>query len=174
MKRLAVLLAASAVLSACGVTRLVPKGDPAEAPVALPEPGAPKPVAGLDWRIVTDADHALLAYGPGSGADDKLLLTCAKGSGKVSVWRPNAEGATSGTVTLRNGTAQGSFLASAQPSPIAADGQTLAFNASTLDPVMQAFWKRGWLDLVDGDTVTHMTPHNGAGTIKAFFGFCSD
>jgi hypothetical protein len=176
MKRTVLILSVATTMVAlggCGVTRLVPKGDPASAPMAVAEPGAPKPTAGQDWRLVTDADHALLAYGSGSGADDKLMLTCAKGSGQVSVWRPNAEGAASGSVTVRSGTAQGTFLAVAQPSPVGGGGQTLAFNASTLDPIMQAFWKRGWLDLVDGDTVTHMSPQPGNNVVRSFFSFCA-
>jgi uncharacterized protein YceK len=167
MKRLVLTLAALVALGGCGAPKMFRKA---------PKPAADAAAAASanlgDWRMTTTGTQAILVFGT-EGGEPVLFLTCENGSGQVSIWRPIAEGA-GNTLTLRSGTAQSSYLASPQTSPLDSGKTALALPASALDPVLQAFWKRGQLDLVDGETVTHLNARGGPEQIKPFFAFCAE
>ena len=72
---------------------------------------APAPAAGLDWVMTADGDQAKLAYGAAGSDDVRLVITCAKGSGKVSIRRTLSADQAGSPAVLKRGAAEGLLLA---------------------------------------------------------------
>ncbi|MBS0294868.1 MAG: hypothetical protein JSR45_01065 [Proteobacteria bacterium] len=167
------LLAAAAMLAGCASARkaLTPSASKT-IEVAPPEPGAPKPTAGMDWTYAPVGTNAALTYGA-AGGQPKLLLACAQKSGSVTVGEPGAAAAVN-RITLISGSAKATVLAGAQPSPSDPSQMVLSAKFSTLDPIMQAFAHRRWIALpLEGDKVDNLVAHpEGAVAVREFFDFC--
>jgi hypothetical protein len=181
MTRVILLAGVALSLAACGHRdNLKPQAAKLLAPaVAAPSAllVAPTPQKGLDWFMTTQGDQAKLAYGP-ANADASMMLTCAKGSGKLAVTRvaPADQAGDPPILGLASGTAKGRWLATAQPAPAQAGAVQLSVAATTTDPAMDAFQRNGWLTPIGPDgkpAGPGMAPHSGGeAAVKHFFVFC--
>jgi hypothetical protein len=168
MKRAILLLAAASLLAACAH-----RGELANGPVVAA--GAPKATKGLDWRFAPVGDDAALTYGATGGGDVKLMLACGHHSGSVTIGEPVAnlpEGAKS--LVLVSGSVKSVDLGTIQSLPSDPDRQVLAAKFTMLDPIVQAFWSRGWISVpIGSDHLAHLVPHAGNRAVKTFFSFCN-
>jgi hypothetical protein len=181
MKHVFLLAGVALALAACGHRdNLKPQAARLLAP-ALVAPSAalatPTPVKGLDWFITTEGAQAKLAYGP-ANADASMMLTCAKGSGKLAMTRlaPADQAGDPPILALASGSAKGRWLATAQPAAGQAGAVELSVTTTTTDPAMDAFMRNGWLTPITPDgkpSGPGMAPHSGGeSAVKQFFTFC--
>lgn len=179
MKRVVVIAFAGAALAGCAShsTYKPPAAKllrPA-APSAAATLSQPAPVAGLDWFVVNTGGEAKLAFGRPNSDDVRLMMVCAKGSGKVTMSRTvaAADAGETPTLYLGSGSARGKWLASARPSADQAGHVDLTVKTSTTDPAIDAFQRNGWISAIQADGKTEgMAPHPGENAVRRFFDFC--
>lgn len=140
-----------------------------EAPAPSPAP-PPAPVAGYDWIARVEPDGASLAYGLAESDDVPLMLACAPGERRVEITRP--AGAAAPSLTLSAGEATLTVPVGNEPSQLH-DGVFLVGQASTAEPMLQAFRRTGWLWLHEDGGRHGLAGHPGAlPGIERFFQAC--
>lgn len=140
-----------------------------EAPVPPPEQ-PPAPVAGYDWIAQVEPDAASLAYGVAESDDVPLMLACAPGRRRVEITRP--ADAARPSLTLSVGEATLTVAVESEPSQLH-DGVFLVGQASTAEPMLQAFRRTGWLWLHEDGARHGLAGHPGAlPGIERFFQAC--
>lgn len=177
MTRWTLILTGACLLAACGGPPISPQPTaPLGAKEAAPEPelSAPRPAPGLDWHFQHDGAYGKLTYGPKDSDDVRLILTCSPKSGQVTVAHSvaAAQAGTPPTLTLVSGTAKAVWLATTRPSPQDAGSTELSATASTTDPVLRAFARRGWVTVVTGPQIEGLAPQPGTQAVRQFFDFC--
>ena len=174
MKRTILLLAAASLLSA-GLGACMHHGPRvALGKKAVVMAGAPKAVAGMDWRFAPEGENAALIYSGEKGGDVKLMLACTHKSGEVSIGQPVGdlpEGARS--LTLVSGSVRSTDAGEVMAAPSNPDLQVLTVKMNTMSPIVQAMETRGWVSVPNGsDRLVHMVPHPGNRAVHQFFAFC--
>lgn len=178
MKRvIAVALAASAV-AGCAHHGGKPPAAKLLRPATVSPSAAlttPTPVNGLNWFMTNEEGTAKLAYGAANSDDARLILTCAKGSGKLSVSRtvtPEEAGAPA-ILALTSGSARGRWLASTAPAADQAGRTQLTVALTTSEPAIEAFQRNGWVSAVNADGKSEgMAPQLGGTAVRRFFDYC--
>jgi hypothetical protein len=135
----------------------------------------PTPVSGLDWFVSNEDGKAKLAYGAPNSDDVRMMMTCAKGSGKLSVTRTVTaqEAGTPPILALASGSARGRWLATAAPADDQAGRTQLTIALTTSEPMMEAFQRNGWIEAMNADgKKVGMAPQTGDTAIRRFFDFC--
>ncbi|HYF22125.1 MAG TPA: hypothetical protein VD929_01890 [Caulobacteraceae bacterium] len=165
MNRALLILGLSAALSACGVLR-----DVASPPAA----GAPDPQAGRDWIYAADGGTGRLAFGTPQSDDVALMMSCAQGSGRVTVQAnlPQELAGSPPKLTLVSGSTRATFLASAEASQLEAGNVFLTAQTRARDPVLVAFRRNGWIGISRGDTTDRFAPQPGTSAVGQFFAYC--
>jgi hypothetical protein len=177
MKRvIAIALAAGAVAGCAHNAR--PPAAKLLRPAAVSPSAAlatPTPVSGLDWYMTNEDGTAKLAYGAANSDDVRMMMTCAKGSGKLSITRTVTaqEAGTPPILGLVSGSARGRWLATSAPAANQADHTELTVALTTTEPTIDAFQRNGWISAINADGKTEgMAPHPGENAVRRFFDFC--
>lgn len=181
MKRVIVLTAAALALAGCAhrATNRPPAAKLVAPALSAPSAAltAPAPAKGLDWFADLQGAQGKLAYGAPHSDDVRLMLTCAKGSGKVTVDQPAAPPAAGAPalLSIASGSARARWLAEAKPLETAPGQVMLTVTVNSTEPVMDAFQRNGWIIGLTADGKPDgagMAPHGGDGAVKRFFEFC--
>lgn len=133
------------------------------------------PVSGMSWFLTEDGDQAKLAYGRSASEEVKLALACHKGSGKLSLTRFVAadQAGTPPVLTLGSGSARGHWLAETKPAADQAAATALTVDMTTTEPMIDAFMRNGWVDVILADgKLEGMTPQPGDTAVRRFFDYC--
>jgi hypothetical protein len=179
MKRvIAVALAAGAVAGCASHSGYKPPAAKLLRPASTSPSAAltaPVPASGLSWFMVNEEGKAKLAYGAANSDDVRLMLTCAKGSGKLTVSRMVAADQAGATpiLTLGSGSARGRWLAKAEPATDQAGRTQLVVDMTTTEPAIDAFERNGWVSAINADgKVEGMAPQPGDTAVHRFFDYC--
>jgi hypothetical protein len=177
MKRVIAFALAAGALAGCAHNARPPAAKLLRPATVSPSAAlaAPVPASGLNWFLADEDGSAKLAYGAASSDDVRLMMTCAKGSGKVSVSRtvtPKDAG-TPPILALASGSARGRWLAAATPAADQ-DGHTqLTVAMTTTEPTLEAFQRNGWIEAVNADGKSEgMAPQPGDTAVRRFFNYC--
>lgn len=161
--RLLLIVAVAGLATACSTTREA-------APVTMASSGSPAPVAGYDWFFHPEATEAKLVYGVETSDDQRLGLTCDKGSGRLEITANAPHGVRE--IHLESGGETERFRAEGEPSELT-DGDFLTAQAATTTPVFLRFRRVGWLAQWEGQKRETYVPHPAASPdIERFFAFC--
>lgn len=179
MKRvIAVALTAGAVAGCAGHATYKPPAAKLLRPASTSPATAliaPTPAAGLSWFMVNEEGKAKLAYGAANSDDVRLMLTCAKGSGKLTVTRTIATEEVGATpiLTLGSGSARGRWLAKSAAAADQAGRVQLTVDMTTTEPAIDAFERNGWVTAINADGKTvGMAPQPGDTAVRRFFDYC--
>lgn len=112
-----------------------------------------------------------LAYGRANSDDFRLAMTCAPGSGKLSLLQAATPGAT--TIILESGGDTERFAALREPAGVV-DGDVLVADSPAAIPVFQRFRTLGWLATWQGQRREVLAAHPATrSVVETFFAVCA-
>jgi hypothetical protein len=161
--RMLVVVGLGALAAACSTA-------PGTAPAMMASSGSPTPVPGYDWFFHPEPTEAKLVYGVETSDDQRLGLTCEKGSGRVEITTNAPHGVRE--IHLESGGETERFRAEGEPAELG-EGDYLTAEAVTATPVFQRFRRVGWLAQWSGQTRETYVPHAASAPgVERFFAFC--
>lgn len=177
MKRVIAIALAAGAVAGCAHNAKPPAAKLLRPAAVSPSAAmaAPAPVSGLDWYMTNEGGTAKLAFGAANSDDVRLMMTCAKDSGKLNVSRTVTapEAGTPPILALTSGTARGRWLATSAPAATQADHTEITVALTTTEPAIDAFQRNGWIVATNADGKTEgMAPHPGENAVRRFFDFC--
>lgn len=163
MTRLAVVIVAATLVTACTTTQPKPAG-------VEPVSGAPIAVPGLDWFLTEDPTETRLAYGRANSGDFRMALICEPGSGRVSLMQ--AAESVAEVMVVESGGELERLSARAEPAGVQ-EGEILLAEATSAEPVLRRFRTLGWLASWQGEQREILAAHRGSRpSINRFFTLC--
>ena len=103
--------------------------------------------------MVNEEGKAKLAYGAANSDNVRLMLVCAKGSGKLTVSRTVAADQAGDTPVLTLARAPRAAAGSPRPRPPPTRPATseLTVDMTTTEPAIDAFERNGWVSAISAD-----------------------